>query len=168
MSVLFYHRHFLNSIFSLDYFLVFFQHYYWHKKNLRAFSDYLLPRIVEDMYKDCLAVVRPKLKHFKSLDEARQEIDKLRKELYPNLFAQPTSRDGAGDTENEGNLETIHEDSENDDMTGGETSEALVESDCDVRGNDEGEEGGREFDEDEEIDDLRVSSDFFYPNPKNH
>uniref|UniRef100_T1GNV6 MIF4G domain-containing protein n=1 Tax=Megaselia scalaris TaxID=36166 RepID=T1GNV6_MEGSC len=136
----------------LDYFLVFFQHYYWHKKNLRAFSDYLLPRIVEDMYKDCLAVVRPKLKLFKSIEEAREAIDKLRRELYPTLFSQPSSRDGAGDTESEGNLETIREDSENDDMTGGETSEALVESDGDIRGNDdeEGEDYDDEYNDKEE------------------
>lgn len=118
---------------------------------MKTFSDYLLPRIVEDMYKDCLAVVRPKLKLFKSVEEARDAIDKLRRELYPNLFSQPSSRDGAGDTENEGNLETIREDSENDDMTGGETSEALVESDGDVRGNDD--EDGEEYDDDDEDED---------------
>lgn len=147
-------------IYRLDYFLVFFQHYYWHKKNLRAFSDYLLPRIVEDMYKDCLAVVRPKLKLFKSIEEAREAIDKLRRELYPTLFSQPSSRDGAGDTESEGNLETIREDSENDDMTGGETSEALVESDGDIRGNDdeEGEDYDDEYNDKEE--ESRVSCYF--------
>lgn len=104
---------------------------------MKCFSDYLLPRIVEDMYKDCLTIVRPKLKPFRSIEEAKEAIIKLRRELYPTLFSQPSSRDGAGDTENEGNLETIREDSEYDDMTGGETSEALVESDADVRGNDD-------------------------------
>lgn len=111
---------------------------------------------MEDMYKDCLAVVRPKLKLFKSFEEASEAINKLRRELYPNLFSQPSSRDGAGDTENEGNLETIREDSENDDMTGGETSEALVESDGDVRGNDEYEEGEEDYDDDDDDKENRV------------
>lgn len=54
---------------------------------------------------------------FKNLAQAQEAIEKLKRELYPQLFAQPSSHDGAGDTEVENNLEAIREDSEFDEVS---------------------------------------------------
>ncbi|XP_016984752.1 regulator of nonsense transcripts 2 [Drosophila rhopaloa] len=77
---------------KLDYFLVFFQHYYWFKKTHPVFSKSentsdLFPILVDHTYRDCLAGVRPKLKLFKSLEQAKAAIDQLQEKLYPQLKA---------------------------------------------------------------------------------
>lgn len=48
----------------LDYFLIFFQHYYWFKKSDPYFEEEgnAFPILVDHMYKDCMTGVRPKLK----------------------------------------------------------------------------------------------------------
>lgn len=70
--------------------MIFFQHYYWFKKSNPVFSRVedthdLFPILVDHMYRDCLANVRPKLKHFKNLTEAREAIENLKTKLYPQL-----------------------------------------------------------------------------------
>ncbi|XP_017064417.1 regulator of nonsense transcripts 2 [Drosophila eugracilis] len=77
---------------KLDYFLVFFQHYYWFKKSHPVFSKSgntsdLFPILVDHTYRDCLAGVRPKLKLYKSLEQAKAAIDQLQEKLYPQLKA---------------------------------------------------------------------------------
>ncbi|KAI8035187.1 regulator of nonsense transcripts 2 [Drosophila gunungcola] len=77
---------------KLDYFLVFFQHYYWFKKSHPVFSKSentsdLFPILVDHTYRDCLAGVRPKLKLYKSWDQAKAAIDQLQEKLYPQLKA---------------------------------------------------------------------------------
>ncbi|XP_068158893.1 regulator of nonsense transcripts 2 [Drosophila tropicalis] len=75
---------------KLDYFLVFFQHYYWFKKSHPVFtksentSD-LFPILVDHAYRDCLATVKPNLKLYKSLEQAKDAIDELQEKLYPQL-----------------------------------------------------------------------------------
>ncbi|CAD7091220.1 unnamed protein product [Hermetia illucens] len=133
----------------LDYFLVFFQHYYWYKKSNPIFSrdntSDLFPILVDHMYKDCMSTVRPKLKLFKNLAQAQEAIEKLKRELYPQLFAQPSSHDGAGDTEVENNLEAIREDSEFDEMTE-DTSEAIADdSDDEVRDRPDNEDDNEDY-----------------------
>ncbi|XP_017055952.1 regulator of nonsense transcripts 2 [Drosophila ficusphila] len=80
---------------KLDYFLVFFQHYYWFKKSHPVFSKSentsdLFPILVDHTYRDCLAGVRPKLKLYKSLEQAKAAIDQLQEKLYPQLKANST------------------------------------------------------------------------------
>lgn len=76
----------------LDYFLIFFQHYYWFKKSHPVFSKSentsdLFPILVDHTYRDCLAGVRPKLKLYKNLEQAKEAIDQLQEQLYPQLKA---------------------------------------------------------------------------------
>ncbi|XP_043660894.1 regulator of nonsense transcripts 2 [Drosophila teissieri] len=83
---------------KLDYFLVFFQHYYWFKKSHPVFSKSentsdLFPILVDHTYRDCLAGVRPKLKLYKSLDQAKAAIDQLQEKLYPQLKAANNAQD---------------------------------------------------------------------------
>ncbi|ALC49047.1 Upf2 [Drosophila busckii] len=96
---------------KLDYFLVFFQHYYWHKKSHPVFSKQennsdLFPILVDHTYRDCLAGVRPKLKLYKSLEQAKEAIDQLQEKLYPQL------KELANNTQDNKDLGTISEISE--------------------------------------------------------
>lgn len=45
----------------------------------------LFPILVDHTYRDCLTSVRPKLKLYKSLDQAKAAIDALQEKLYPQL-----------------------------------------------------------------------------------
>lgn len=47
----------------------------------------LFPILVDHTYRDCLASVRPKLKLYKNLEQAREAIDQLQEQLYPQLKA---------------------------------------------------------------------------------
>ncbi|XP_030378206.1 regulator of nonsense transcripts 2 isoform X2 [Scaptodrosophila lebanonensis] len=84
---------------KLDYFLVFFQHYYWFKKSHPVFahpedtSD-LFPILVDHTYRDCLAAVRPKLKLYKSLEQAKEAIEQLKEQLYPQLKSTDGTQSG--------------------------------------------------------------------------
>lgn len=60
------------------------------------------------MYRDCLANVRPKLKHYKNLEQAKEAIKKLKDKLYPQL-KELTEQVNANDSKN---LHPIPEDSE--------------------------------------------------------
>ncbi|XP_053948578.1 regulator of nonsense transcripts 2 [Anastrepha ludens] len=107
---------------KLDYFLVFFQHYYWYKKSHPVFSKVentsdLFPILVDHMYRDCLANVRPKLKLYKSLEQAKEAIEKLKEELYPQLKEGMQMQ-----SESDSNLEPIREDSEFDDALSDDSS----------------------------------------------
>lgn len=93
----------------LDYFLVFFQHYYWFKKNDPIFSSTentsdLFPILTDHYFKECLLAIRPKLKLYKSYDQAKEEVEKLQQELYPNLFSETgDGESGLGVIAEEGN-----------------------------------------------------------------
>ncbi|XP_004521719.1 regulator of nonsense transcripts 2 [Ceratitis capitata] len=107
---------------KLDYFLVFFQHYYWYKKSHPVFSRVentsdLFPILVDHMYRDCLANVRPKLKLYKSLEQSKEAIEKLKEELYPQLKASLQAQ-----AEGDNGLESIREDSEFDDALSDDSS----------------------------------------------
>lgn len=73
---------------------------------------------------------------YKNYEQAKEEVEKLRQQLYPNLYT-PTNLDGAGDVSD---LNTIVEDGELTDNTANEltaedtTSEAVGESDDEIRG----------------------------------
>lgn len=70
------------------------------------------------MYKECLHILRPKLKLFKSYEKSQEEVEKLRQQYYPNL----------GEADDGKSLGTINE-NESEDYT----SEALAESDYDTK-----------------------------------
>lgn len=42
---------------------------------------------MDHTYRDCLSGVRPKLKLYKSLEQAKAAIDQLQEKLYPQLKA---------------------------------------------------------------------------------
>lgn len=68
----------------------------------------LFPILVDHTYRDCLAGVRPKLKLYKNLEQAKEAIDQLQEQLYPQLKANSNVQEAA--------LSTISEISELDDM----------------------------------------------------
>uniref|UniRef100_A0A1I8PTW1 MIF4G domain-containing protein n=1 Tax=Stomoxys calcitrans TaxID=35570 RepID=A0A1I8PTW1_STOCA len=110
---------------KLDYFLVFFQNYYWYKKSNPIFSRVqdthdLFPIIVDHMYRECLANVRPKLKLYKSLEQAKEAIEKLKEKLYPQL-----KEITAQSCEESSNLQSIPEDSEFDDGASDDSSSEM-------------------------------------------
>ncbi|KFB47523.1 hypothetical protein ZHAS_00015483 [Anopheles sinensis] len=86
----------------LDYFLVFFQQYYWFKKSHPFFAGSagvgsdaglttgivsgakdLFPILIDHMYRECLKALRPKLKLFTSFEQAKEAVQKLRQQIYP-------------------------------------------------------------------------------------
>jgi regulator of nonsense transcripts 2 len=121
---------------------VFLQNYYWFKKTHPVFASSnesggdLFPHLIEHMYKECLHNLRPKMKLFKTYEKAQEEVEKLRMQLYPNLGE---AGDGDGKT-----LGTINE-NESD-----YTSEALMETDDEMKPRSENEEYHDDFNEDEE------------------
>ncbi|XP_046745655.1 regulator of nonsense transcripts 2 [Diprion similis] len=71
---------------KLDYFLIFFQHYYWFKRSDPVWTvENLFPVSVDYMYRDTLTMLRPKMQLFQSFKEARCAVDELRNTLYPSL-----------------------------------------------------------------------------------
>lgn len=88
------------------------------------------------MYKECLHNLRPKMKHFKTYEKAQEEVEKLRQQFYPNL-----GENGEGDSKT---LGTINE-NESD-----YTSEALVESDEEIKPRSENEDFQDDFNEEDE------------------
>lgn len=64
------------------------------------------------MYRDCLTNVRPKLKLYKNLEQAKEAIKKLQEKLYPQL-KELTEQVNEDDSKN---LHPIPEDSEFDDQ----------------------------------------------------
>ncbi|ESN94504.1 hypothetical protein HELRODRAFT_189416 [Helobdella robusta] len=63
---------------KLDCFLVYFQRYYWFKKNCPVWSDNCsFPRDVDNMLRDVVELLRPKLQLFKCWQEAKEAAQKL-------------------------------------------------------------------------------------------
>lgn len=114
--------------FRLDYFLIFFQHYYWFKKSHPIFSQVenthdLFPILVDHMYRDCLNNLKPKMRPFKNLQQAKEAVEKLKAEMYPQLekLAASHSPKSRNNSESAGNgtfdgLQPIPEDSEMDEQ----------------------------------------------------
>ncbi|XP_050094823.1 regulator of nonsense transcripts 2 [Anopheles aquasalis] len=78
----------------LDYFIVFFQHYYWIKRSHPCFQVTgerdLFPILDDQMYRECLRNLRPKLKLHTSYERAAAAVEALRQKLYP----ESTEHDG--------------------------------------------------------------------------
>ncbi len=104
---------------------MFLQQYYWFKKSHPIFSDQqtndLFPILIDHMYKELFHTLRPKLKLYKSYEKAKEEVENLRKQLYPNLLDGGASGDYA-------KLNTIDE-NESEDMATEEYNSENVGSD---------------------------------------
>lgn len=130
---------YFSPIHRLDCYLVFLQNYYWFKKSHPVFassteSGDLFPHLIEHMYKECLHNLRPKMKIFKNYEKSQEEVEKLRMQFYPNL----------GEADDGKTLGTINE-NESD-----YTSEALMESDDEMKPRSENEEFQDDYNSQEE------------------
>ncbi|EFN80650.1 regulator of nonsense transcripts 2 [Harpegnathos saltator] len=71
---------------KLDYFLVFFQNYYWFKYTDPVWTiENPFPVGIDYMYRDTLTMLRPKMQLFQNYKEAQCAVDELRNTLYPTL-----------------------------------------------------------------------------------
>ncbi|CAG9566638.1 unnamed protein product [Danaus chrysippus] len=70
----------------LDYFLVFFQNYYWFKYSDPYWTEEnKFPIYVKYIYQECLSSLRPKLTLFTSWQQCKDAIEEIRQTLYPDL-----------------------------------------------------------------------------------
>lgn len=88
--------------------------------------------------------VRPKLKLIKGYEQAKEEVEKLQQELYPNLYA--TTENGEG----ESNLDTIAE--EGNEQT--DTNNDYTEDTSEAQGSDDEVRQRHAEDEENEQDDY--------------
>ncbi|XP_015431843.1 PREDICTED: regulator of nonsense transcripts 2 [Dufourea novaeangliae] len=80
---------------KLDYFLIFFQNYYWFKYTDPIWTtENHFPVGIDYMYRDTLTMLRPKMQLFQSYKEAQCAVEELRNTLYPTL-GNPIAEDGA-------------------------------------------------------------------------
>ncbi|XP_063980636.1 regulator of nonsense transcripts 2 [Diachasmimorpha longicaudata] len=71
---------------KLDYFLIFFQNYYWFKYTDSIWTvDNPFPIGIDYMYRDTLVMLRPKIQLFQSYKETQTAIEELKNTLYPML-----------------------------------------------------------------------------------
>lgn len=92
---------------KLDYFLVFFQHYYWFKKTDPVWTNESpFPVGTEFMFRDTLAMLRPKMQLLENIKDAQNAVEELRKTLYPNLEVTEEN------TEDSNEMNTIPEEEE--------------------------------------------------------
>ncbi|XP_012286049.1 regulator of nonsense transcripts 2 [Orussus abietinus] len=107
---------------KLDYFLIFFQNYYWFKYNDPIWTtENPFPVGIDYMYRDILAMLRPKMQLFQSYKEAQCAIDELRNTLYPTL-SNVSKEEGAERIEGESDMGTIPEMDEEPSVTPGNGS----------------------------------------------
>ncbi|XP_035737800.1 regulator of nonsense transcripts 2-like [Vespa mandarinia] len=93
---------------KLDYFLVFFQNYYWFKYTDPIWtSENPFPVGIDYMYRDTLTMLRPKMQLFQSYKEAQCAIEELRNILYPSLGS--TTTEDIEHTEGESDMSVIVE-----------------------------------------------------------
>uniref|UniRef100_A0A182T2T3 MIF4G domain-containing protein n=1 Tax=Anopheles maculatus TaxID=74869 RepID=A0A182T2T3_9DIPT len=101
----------------LDYFLVFFQQYYWYKKSHPYFASSavgagpgavsegktlpgavpnvkdLFPILMDHMYRECLKCLRPKLKLYTSFEQAKEAVHALRQKVFPSGELERVTQD---------------------------------------------------------------------------
>lgn len=107
---------------KLDYFLIFFQNYYWFKYTDPVWTtENPFPVGIDYMYRDTLTMLRPKMQLFQSYKEAQCAVEELRNTLYPTL-GNPTAEDGADRTDGEPEMGVIAEGDEELAMTSGNGS----------------------------------------------
>ncbi|KAG7206291.1 hypothetical protein KM043_003667 [Ampulex compressa] len=107
---------------KLDYFLVFFQNYYWFKYTDPIWTtENPFPVGIDYMYRDTLTMLRPKMQLFQSYKEAQCAIDELRSTLYPTL-GNPIIEDNMEHSEGDTDMAVIVEGDEETGMTPGNGS----------------------------------------------
>lgn len=85
---------------KLDYFLIFFQNYYWFKRTDPMWTaENPFPVDIDYMFRDTLVMLRPKMQLFESYKEAQVAIEELRNTLYPSLVASVKRDQQCGQTE---------------------------------------------------------------------
>lgn len=95
---------------KLDYFLIFFQNYYWYKFSDPYWTDENpFPIDVKNIYLECLTMLRPKLVHFESWQMCKDAIDEMKNSLYPNLDDEDENDQAVGNISDVDGLETIME-----------------------------------------------------------
>ena len=70
----------------LEYFLLFFQSYYWFKKCDPFWASSVFPINVEHQFEDTVKSIRPKFRLAKSREKALDEIEKMKKLLGIGMF----------------------------------------------------------------------------------
>ncbi|XP_013182945.2 regulator of nonsense transcripts 2 [Amyelois transitella] len=95
---------------KLDYFLVFFQNYYWFKYSDPHWTEEnKFPIYVKYIYQECLSTLRPKLVLFTSWQQCKDAIEELRQTLYPELGEEEQYDEDQGDDSANDGLDTIME-----------------------------------------------------------
>ncbi|XP_055944763.1 regulator of nonsense transcripts 2-like isoform X1 [Argiope bruennichi] len=148
---------------KLDYFLIFFQRYYWHKRSADIYNeDYPFPVQVRFSIEDTIANLRPKLKLYESLEEAEKAVmDALEElkpkyvEMYPELVNEDVdkkkSQQPIGDDDSLCPIEEEDEEYEDDAQSEASIQDGETEGDTDGYSGsqsqpfeDDGEGGGRQ------------------------
>ncbi|KAK1135688.1 hypothetical protein K0M31_000273 [Melipona bicolor] len=107
---------------KLDYFLIFFQNYYWFKYTDPIWTaENPFPVGIDYMYRDTLTMLRPKMQLFQSYKEAQCAVEELRNTLYPTL-GNPNAEDGIERTDAESDMGVIAEGDEDVTVTSGNGS----------------------------------------------
>ncbi|KAF5279411.1 hypothetical protein FQA39_LY05521 [Lamprigera yunnana] len=127
----------------LDYYLIFFQAYYWFKRSGLAET---FPPPLEHLVKDTLQLLRPKLKMCQNYEEAITEVNNVRSSLGIENLLDGTDR---GDGELEAIAETDNEDPGDDEvsegLTGPITDDTGTEDETMDHTRESDDEGDREF-----------------------
>lgn len=110
---------------KLDYFLVFFQNYYWFKCTDSIWTpENPFPVDIDYMYRDTLSMLRPKMQLFQSYKESQCAVNELRNTLYPTL-SNSTVDDAASErAEGENDMGVILEGDEEAATTGNGSGDA--------------------------------------------
>ncbi|XP_061707538.1 regulator of nonsense transcripts 2 isoform X1 [Cydia pomonella] len=94
----------------LDYFLIFFQNYYWFKCSDPIWTEEnKFPIYVKYIYQECLTTLRPKLTMFTDWQQCKDAIEELRQTLYPELGEEEYDNEDQGEDSVNDGLDTIIE-----------------------------------------------------------
>lgn len=107
---------------KLDCFLIYFQRYYWYKRSLPVWNENCpFPVDVENLFRDTIEAVRPKLKLVKDFEEACKACVELENEFKPKIATilpvMDSGEVGTNDETEEGGLSAIQEADETSDMS---------------------------------------------------
>lgn len=125
---------------KLDYFLSYFQRYYWYKRKLPVWTpECPFPMEVDYVVRDTIETLRPKLKMFTSYEEAVTATEEMGKELrakIADMLPKPkTESEQWAESETDPGLSTIQETEETDENSQGlsqvQVTDGTQESDGD-------------------------------------
>ncbi|CAB0039926.1 unnamed protein product [Trichogramma brassicae] len=85
---------------KLDYYLVFFQHYYWSKfASFVWTTENPFPWSITSIYQDAIRKVRPNLTLYQSYQESLEAVIEVQKALFPNLAEMQEKKENVNDLE---------------------------------------------------------------------